>query len=62
MKIFVADTKIIYYCDFVAPLNFDPVKEILRIRCLIYILMKKMVILRKTLGTMKSFASSAISV
>ena len=28
-------------------LDFDPVKEILQIRCRIYILMKKVVILRK---------------
>ena len=28
-------------------LNFDPVKEILKIRCHIYILMKKVIILRK---------------
>ena len=29
------------------PLNFDPVKEILKIRCQIYILMEKVIILRK---------------
>ena len=28
-------------------LNFDPVKEILKIQCHIYILMKKVIILRK---------------
>ena len=39
-------------------LNFDPVKEILKIQCEIYILMKKVVILRKIKVTMKSFAPS----
>ena len=37
-------------------LNFDPVKEILKIRCHIYILMKKVIILRKIHVKMKSFA------
>ena len=37
-------------------LNFDPVKEILKIRCHIYILMKKVIILRKINMKMKSFA------
>ena len=37
-------------------LNFDPVKEILEIRWHIYILMRKGIILRKILVTMKSFA------
>ena len=36
--------------------NFDPVKEILKIRCHIYILMKKVIILRKIHVKMKSFA------
>ena len=30
-------------------LNFDPVKEILKIQCHIYILMKKVIILRKNM-------------
>ena len=30
-------------------LNFDPVKEILKMRCHIYILMQKVIILRKIL-------------
>ena len=34
-------------------LNFDPVKEILKIRCQIYILIKKVIILRKIQRTMK---------
>ena len=38
-------------------LNFDPVKEILKIRCHICILMKKVIILRKIQVKMKSFAS-----
>ena len=38
-------------------LNFDPVKEILKIRCHIYILMKKVIILRKMHVKMKSFAA-----
>ena len=37
-------------------LNFDPVKEILKIQCHIYILMKKVVILRKIHVKWKSFA------
>ena len=37
-------------------LNFDSVKEILKIRCHIYILMKKAIILRKIHVKMKSFA------
>ena len=36
-------------------LDFNPVKEILKIRCHIYILMKKVIILRKNMK-MKSFA------
>ena len=50
---------------FQVSLNFDPVKEILKILIHIYILMKKVVILRKILVSMKSFMlhhSSAISV
>ena len=39
-------------------LNSDPVKEILKIRCHIYILMKKVIILRKIHVNMKSFAPS----
>ena len=39
---------------FQVSLNFEPVKEILTIRCHIYILMKKVIILRKTHMTMKS--------
>ena len=42
---------------FQVSLNFDPVKEILKIiLCQIYILMKKVIILRKIHVTMKSFA------
>ena len=37
-------------------LNFDPVKEILKIRCHIYILIKKMIILWKIQMKMKTFA------
>ena len=37
-------------------LNFDPEKEILKIQCHIYILMKKVIILRKIHVKMKSFA------
>ena len=37
-------------------LNFDPVKEILKIQYHIYILMKKVIILRKIHVKMKSFA------
>ena len=32
---------------FQVSLNFDPVREIFKIRCQIYILMKKMIILRE---------------
>ena len=42
--------------DRFSELNFDPVKEILKIRCRIYILMKKVVILRKIHEKIKSFA------
>ena len=37
-------------------LNFGPVKEILKIRCHIYILMKKVIILKKMQVTVKTFA------
>ena len=37
------------------PLHFDPPKEILK-KCQIYVLMKKMIILRKIQVTMKIFA------
>ena len=37
-------------------LNVDPAKKILKIRCHIYILMKRVVILRKIHVKMKSFA------
>ena len=37
-------------------LNFDPVREILKIQFHIYILMKKVIILRKIHVKMKSFA------
>ena len=40
---------------FQVSLNFDPAKEILKIRFQIYILMKKVIILRKTQTTMKTF-------
>ena len=42
-------------------LNFDPVKEILKIRCQIYILMEKVIILRKIHVTIKSFAPPLFS-
>ena len=42
--------------DSFSELNFDPVKEILKIRCHIYILIKKVVILRKINVKMKSLA------
>ena len=41
---------------FQVSLNFDPVKQILEIRCQIYNLMNKVTILRKILVTMKTFA------
>ena len=41
-------------------LNFDPVKEILKIRYKIDILMKNVIILRKIRVKMKSIARSAI--
>ena len=37
-------------------LNFDPVKEILKIQCHIYILIKKVIVLRKIHMKMKFFA------
>ena len=40
---------------FQVSINFDPVKKILKILCHIYISMKKVIILRKTYVTMKSF-------
>ena len=42
---------------FQVSLNFDPVRVILKIRCLIYVLMKKVIILRKIHVTIKSFAA-----
>ena len=47
-----------YECMIVSKvsLNFDPVKEMLEVRCHIYILMKKVIVLRKMHVTMKSFA------
>ena len=41
---------------FQVSLNFDPVKKILKMRYHFYILMKKVVILRRKLVKMKSFA------
>ena len=41
---------------FQVSLNFDPVKEILKLQCDIYILMNKVIILRKIQVTMKTFA------
>ena len=41
-------------------LNFDPVKEILKIRCHIYISMNKVNILRKIHAKMKSFAPTIL--
>ena len=43
---------------FQVSLNFDLAEEILKMRYQIYILMKKMIILRKTQATMKTFAPS----
>ena len=40
---------------FQVSLNFDPAKEILKIRFQIYILMKKVIILRKIHAEMKTF-------
>ena len=40
---------------FQVSLNFDPAKEILKIRCQLYILMKKVNIWRKLQATMKTF-------
>ena len=42
---------------FQVSLNFDPVREIFKIRCQIYVLMKKMIILREQKVKMKTFAS-----
>ena len=42
---------------FQASLNFDPMKEILKIRCQIYVSIKKLIILRKIHETMKYFAA-----
>ena len=41
---------------FKVSLKFDPVKEILNIQCQIYILLKKVIILRNIHVTIKSFA------
>ena len=41
---------------FQVSLNFDSAKEILKTRCQIYILMKKVIILRKIQVSMKTFA------
>ena len=41
---------------FPVSLNFDSAKEILKIRCNIFILMKKVIILRKVRVIMKTFA------
>ena len=41
---------------FQVSLNFDPAKEILKMRCQIYILMKKKILLRKIQVAMKIFA------
>ena len=38
---------------FQVSLNFDPVKEILKVQCYIYILMRKVIILREIHVTMK---------
>ena len=40
--------------DFQVSLDFDPVKEKLKIRCRVYILMKKVMILRKIKVVMKT--------
>ena len=48
---------IIKYMIVFQELNFDLVKEILKIRCRIYILMKKVIILRKIQVKLKSVAS-----
>ena len=44
------------YDRFSGSLNFDPAKEILKMRCNINILVKKVIILRKVQGTMKTSA------
>ena len=41
---------------FQVSLNFHPVKEILKIRCQVYILMKRVIILKKIQAAMKTFA------
>ena len=38
-------------------LNFDPANEILKIRSQIYVLMKKVIILKKIQATMKTFTA-----
>ena len=43
--------------NFQVSLNFDPAKEILKIRCNIFILIKKATFLRKVQATINSFAS-----
>ena len=44
----------VMYDRFSGIINFDPVKEILKTQCHIYILMKKVIILRKIHVKMKS--------
>ena len=46
----------VMYDRFSGIINFDPVKEILKIRCHIYNLMKEVIILGKIHVKMKSFA------
>ena len=46
---------------FQVSLNFDPVKEILKIRCKIYILMTKVIILRKVQATLKTLAPAFLN-
>ena len=46
----------VMYDRFSGIINFDPVKEILKIRCHIYILMKKLIILREINVKMKFFS------
>ena len=50
--------KLVIKCliDFQVSLNFDPAKEILKLRCHINNFMKKAIVLRKSHVTMKSFA------
>ena len=56
MNMFRELLEAVMYDRFSGIINFDPVKEILKTQCHIYILMKKVIILRKIHVKMKSFA------